>query len=96
MSLQGDRFTFNQQVENFQSSLSQLNRLMDENQLNQYLATSLVVVNLGSNDYINNYLMPSLYSTSYTYKPGEYAHLLIDNYTKQILVRRKIKFIWKS
>lgn len=59
---------------------------MDENSLSQYLAKSLVVIVLGSNDYINNYLEPSFYTSSYFYTPNDYADLLINHYTRQILV----------
>lgn len=61
---------------------------MEEQDLSYYLAKSLVVMNLGNNDYINNYLQPSLYTTSSNYKPRDYADLLIKHYSRQILVIR--------
>ncbi|GAB4845095.1 hypothetical protein Ancab_038501 [Ancistrocladus abbreviatus] len=42
-------------------------------------------MSLGSNDYLNNYLMPSLYDTSYIYSPSDFANLLLNHYTRQIL-----------
>ncbi|XP_020540068.1 GDSL esterase/lipase At5g08460 isoform X2 [Jatropha curcas] len=86
----GDRYTLGQQVLNFGSTLSQLKTQMDDKKLRQYLAKSLVVLNIGSNDYINNYLMPSLYSTSFTYNPKDFAHLLINTYTEQILMLQSL------
>ena len=86
---QGDRFTLTQQVQNFQTTLNQLKSQMNAEQLSQYLAKSLVVnlvMILGSNDYINNYLLPSLYPTTSKLKPKDYADLLINRYTQQILV----------
>ncbi|KAA8522642.1 hypothetical protein F0562_012997 [Nyssa sinensis] len=80
----GERFSLSQQVENFETSLNQLKRQMSEQELRQHLAKSLVVIILGSNDYINNYLIPSLYPTSYIYNSKDYANLLIEHYTSQI------------
>ncbi|XP_025012908.1 GDSL esterase/lipase At1g71250 isoform X2 [Ricinus communis] len=82
----GDRYTLRQQVQNFKTSVTQLKAQMDDNKLSEYLGKSLALINIGSNDYLNNYLMPSLYSTSFTYNPRDYAHLLIASYTDQILV----------
>ncbi|XP_039042756.1 GDSL esterase/lipase At5g08460-like [Hibiscus syriacus] len=80
----GDRFSLTQQVENFKSTLDQLQNQMDQEMLNQHLRKSLLVTNIGSNDYINNYLMPSIYSSSSTYTPEAFANLLINKYAGQI------------
>lgn len=53
----------------------------------KYLARSIAVMVLGSNDYINNYLLTSLYDSGYHYSPEDYASLLLNHYTRQILVR---------
>ncbi|GAY38680.1 hypothetical protein CUMW_038510 [Citrus unshiu] len=85
----GDRFSLSQQVQNFKTTLDQLKSIiMDERKLQQHLAKSLVVVNIGSNDYINNYLMPSTYSSSSSYNPQQYADLLINHYTSHIMLER--------
>uniref|UniRef100_A0A2N9F4N4 SGNH hydrolase-type esterase domain-containing protein n=1 Tax=Fagus sylvatica TaxID=28930 RepID=A0A2N9F4N4_FAGSY len=63
---------------------------MDEEELSQYLAKSLVVMIIGSNDYLNNYLLPLLYTTSSKYKPKDYADLLISHYTHQILALQRL------
>lgn len=52
----------------------------------QYLARSIVVMVFGSNDYIINFLLPTLYSSSYNYSPQDFANLLLNHYTRQILV----------
>jgi hypothetical protein len=83
---QGDRFSLSQQVQNFETTLNQLKSQMDDKELSQYLAKALAVMILGSNDYINNYLLPSLYTTSSNYNPKDYADLLIGHYTSHILV----------
>lgn len=84
--VQGERFSLSQQVVNFESTLSDLRSQMGDGQLTTYLAKALVIMSLGSNDYINNYLQPSFYATSYIYTPNDYADLLINRYATQILV----------
>ena len=59
---------------------------MNGTNLGQYLAKSIAILVFGSNDYLNNYLLPSLYSSSYIYSPPDYANLLLNRYTRQILV----------
>ncbi|KVH89691.1 Lipase, GDSL [Cynara cardunculus var. scolymus] len=80
----GERFSFRQQVENFASNLNQLKNEMEGEQLSQYLRKSLAVLILGSNDYINNYLLTPLYPTRYIYTPTSYTDLLIQQYAMQI------------
>ncbi|KAH7519766.1 GDSL esterase/lipase At1g71250 [Ziziphus jujuba] len=80
----GERFTLSQQVLNFESTVNQLTTLLGGN-LTQYLAKSIAVLVFGSNDYINNYLLPSLYPSSYTYNPQDYANLLLNRYARQII-----------
>lgn len=84
--LQGERFSLSQQVVNFESTVSDLRRQMGDAEMSNYLANALVIMCVGSNDYINNYLQPSFYATSYIYSPKDYADLLINRYTTQILV----------
>ncbi|KAM5550176.1 GDSL esterase/lipase [Rosa sericea] len=81
----GDRYTLSRQVLNFETTLNQLRTMMGGTNLTQYLAKSIAVLVFGSNDYINNYLMPSLYSSSYTYTPPAFANLLLNRYATQIL-----------
>ncbi|KAJ8539956.1 hypothetical protein K7X08_026345 [Anisodus acutangulus] len=86
----GERFSLNEQVQNFEDTLNQLKQQMEEQELMYYLAKSLIVMNIGNNDYINNYLLPSLYTTSSNYTPRDYANLLIKHYSKQILALHSI------
>ncbi|KAJ0972855.1 hypothetical protein J5N97_020814 [Dioscorea zingiberensis] len=57
----------------------------DGRNFTKYLGRSIAVMVFGSNDYINNYLLPSLYPSSYNYNPEEYANLLLNHYTRQLL-----------
>ncbi|XP_020679643.1 GDSL esterase/lipase At1g71250 [Dendrobium catenatum] len=81
----GERFPLSQQVINFENNLYELRAMLGE-KMSDYLAKSIVVMVFGSNDYINNYLLPSLYTTSYNnYTAEQFASLLINSYTRQIL-----------
>ncbi|XP_006646701.1 GDSL esterase/lipase At1g71250 [Oryza brachyantha] len=84
----GERFSLSEQVLNMESNLETIRSLMEDRiqgGYDMYLARSIVVMVLGSNDYINNYLLTSLYDSGYTYSPEDYADLLINHYTRQIL-----------
>ena len=85
-ALQGDLYSLSQQVINFESTLSQLRTMMSGDNLTQYLSKSLVLMVFGSNDYINNYLMPSMYPSSYNYSPSDFANHLLNHYARQIVV----------
>ena len=58
---------------------------MSESRLSDYLAKSITVMVFGSNDYINNYLMPPVYTSSYNYTPPEFANMLLNRYARQIV-----------
>ncbi|KAF6135261.1 hypothetical protein GIB67_033595 [Kingdonia uniflora] len=81
----GDRFSLGQQIANFKSSSEELRNKMGGKNMSQFLAKSITMVVVGSNDYINNYLLPTLYVTSYYYTPQDYANLLIERYTQNLL-----------
>ncbi|CAA6661134.1 unnamed protein product [Spirodela intermedia] len=77
--------TGQQLLQNYQSTVSQVvNLLGDENSAADYLSKCIYTVGMGSNDYLNNYFMPAIYSTSRRYSPEEYADVLVDDYTDQL------------
>ncbi|KAL7258136.1 hypothetical protein ACSBR1_004290 [Camellia fascicularis] len=80
----GYRYSLSQQVINFENTLSQLRTMMSGTNLTQYLSTSLAVMVFGSNDYINYYLLPSLYPSTVIYTPSAFANLLLNHYARQI------------
>ncbi|CAI9753557.1 unnamed protein product [Fraxinus pennsylvanica] len=86
----GERFSLSDQVQNFEDNLNQLKSQMDDQELSIYLAKALVILIHGSNDYINNYLLPSIFSTGYVYSPKDYADILVKRYTRQILALRNL------
>ncbi|KAK2367748.1 GDSL Lipase/Acylhydrolase superfamily protein [Trifolium repens] len=86
----GERISFSHQVNNFERTLSQMKTLNEDENLSHYLANSLAIVIQGNNDYINNYLMPEFYGTSFVYNPNMFADILIENYKRHILVRQNL------
>lgn len=77
------RIPFNQQIKNFESSLDQIRDALGAANLGQALSRCIFFVGMGSNDYLNNYLMPN-YPTRNQYDGNQYADLLSEEYTTQL------------
>ncbi|KAJ0641649.1 putative triacylglycerol lipase [Helianthus annuus] len=81
----GDRISMDRQLLNHATIVSRLSRLQrnrtftDEN-----LRKCIYIVNIGSNDYINNYFIPTEYAAGRLYTPNQYAELLIRQYSQQL------------
>lgn len=85
--LQGDRIPFAGQVNNYRRTVSQVVQLLgDENSAANYLSKCIYSIGLGSNDYLNNYFMPTFYNTGNQFTPEQYADDLIQRYSQQIQV----------
>ncbi|XP_024988769.1 GDSL esterase/lipase At1g29670-like [Cynara cardunculus var. scolymus] len=81
----GGRISFDRQLRNHNTTLSRLFHLQRNTTFtNEHLSKCIYVVNIGSNDYINNYLMPTIYTTSHKHTPYEYATLLTRQYARQL------------
>ncbi|KAK4491617.1 hypothetical protein RD792_002372 [Penstemon davidsonii] len=81
----GDRISLSGQLINHATTISHLGRLISPpNTVNNYLNKCLYTINIGSNDYINNYLLPRFYRTSVQFTPDQYAEALIQQYTLQL------------
>ncbi|MQL85003.1 hypothetical protein Taro_017516 [Colocasia esculenta] len=79
----GARISFGGQIQNYQTTVSQMVDLMgDESSAADYLSKCIYTVGMGSNDYLNNYFMPTVYSTSRQFTPDQYADVLIDQYSQ--------------
>lgn len=91
MILQGSRIPFNKQIELFAKTVDEQLPIVipDPKALSEFLSSSLFIVNIGSNDYINNYLLPDLYPSSSTYSGKQFAKLLINNLVQQIKVSQE-------
>lgn len=91
--LQGARISFSGQVRNHQNIVTQIvNILGDPNAAADYLNKCIYSIGLGSNDYLNNYFMPQIYSSSRQYTPDQYAQILIQQYTQQLSVSVELHY----
>ncbi|KAL3723423.1 hypothetical protein ACJRO7_035588 [Eucalyptus globulus] len=74
----GKCLNLDDQVRLFESAArNDLPRLFkSSDEFSSYLAKSIFAFSIGNNDYINNYLIPTLYNTSKTYEPWPFAKLL--------------------
>ncbi|EEF35988.1 zinc finger protein, putative [Ricinus communis] len=77
------RIPFNQQIRNFQNTLDQITDNLGAVDVARAIGKSMFFVGMGSNDYLNNYLMPN-YPTKNQYNGPQYANLLVQQYTQQL------------
>jgi hypothetical protein len=75
--MQVGRIPFNQQIQNFESTISQMAGATAGGAATagSIVARSILFVGLGSNDYLNNYIMPN-YDTRRQYTPQQFADLV--------------------
>ncbi|CAO2823470.1 unnamed protein product [Amaranthus hypochondriacus] len=79
----GDRIWMDRQLRNYENTISKLESMI-EGPVSEYLKKCLYTVNIGSNDYINNYFMPQHYNTNNLFTSHEYAQLLVSRYQPQL------------
>ncbi|KAH6775140.1 GDSL-like Lipase/Acylhydrolase superfamily protein [Perilla frutescens var. hirtella] len=77
------RIPFNQQIKNFESNLDQITGRLGALDVAQELSRCIFFIGMGSNDYLNNYLMPN-YDTKNHYNGQQYADLLVKQYSQQL------------
>ncbi|CAN0905398.1 GDSL esterase/lipase At1g33811 [Linum grandiflorum] len=82
----GDHASMNQQVINFGRTVEFMQRYFrgDASLLKSYLGRCIYYSGMGSNDYLNNYFMPTFYTTSSDYTPKAFASLLLQDYANQL------------
>ncbi|KAL7243402.1 hypothetical protein ACSBR1_015741 [Camellia fascicularis] len=77
----------NNQLLNHQTIVSRIATLLGgEEAAVNYLSKCIYSIGMGSNDYINNYLLSEYYPTSRLYIPEQYASALIEEYSQQLRV----------
>ncbi|KAL6961927.1 hypothetical protein U1Q18_036887 [Sarracenia purpurea var. burkii] len=83
----GDHISMEQQVGNFGRTVEEMRRYFrgDSVALSTYLSRCIIFSGIGSNDYLNNYFMPSYYSTSSDYTPNSFAASLLQDYSRQLM-----------
>ncbi|KAK9050488.1 hypothetical protein SSX86_030542 [Deinandra increscens subsp. villosa] len=83
----GGRISMDKQIVNHLFTILQLTFLIGKGSIvetQKYLNKCLYTVEMGNNDYINNYFVPKYYTTSSVYTPEQYADLLIEQYSRQL------------
>lgn len=83
--IQVGRIPFNQQIRNFETTLDQIAANMGADGVAGAISRCIFFVGMGSNDYLNNYLMPN-YATRNQYNADQFAELLVQQYTRQLTV----------
>ncbi|CAK8530828.1 unnamed protein product [Lathyrus sativus] len=93
----GDRIPLGQQIKNHKTIVSKIaKKLGGAFEAKNYLKKCLYYVNIGSNDYLNNYFLPEIYPTSRIYNPEQYAEVLINQYSldlKDLYITGARKFV---
>ncbi|KAL0909940.1 hypothetical protein M5K25_020852 [Dendrobium thyrsiflorum] len=74
---------FNQQIRNFASTMEQFSNILGAQTASDSIARSVFFIGFGSNDYLNNYLMPN-YNTRFQYDGDQFSDLLIQHYSNQL------------
>uniref|UniRef100_A0A2N9ICA4 GDSL esterase/lipase n=1 Tax=Fagus sylvatica TaxID=28930 RepID=A0A2N9ICA4_FAGSY len=77
------RIPFDQQISNFQSTLDQITPNLGADDVAQAIGRCIFFIGMGSNDYLNNYLMPN-YPTRNQYNGQQFADLLVTQYSQQL------------
>ncbi|KAG0593354.1 hypothetical protein KC19_1G323200 [Ceratodon purpureus] len=78
-----ERLTFNEQITLFQQTVLQLTVMLGRAAATNLTHNSLFGFAIGSNDYINNYLLLSNNSTRTQYTPSQFVQLLMSTLTTQ-------------
>ncbi|KAK0590971.1 hypothetical protein LWI29_033856 [Acer saccharum] len=80
----GARIGMNLQLRHHQTTISSIERILgDRGSTSDLLNKCMYTVEVGNNDYINNYFS-KLYPTRRMYTPEQYATLLIQQYSQQL------------
>ncbi|XP_038722590.1 GDSL esterase/lipase At1g29660-like [Tripterygium wilfordii] len=85
--LQGRRICINEQLRNHKNTVSKMVGILgNQDKATQQLNKCLYSVQVGSNDYLNNYFMPQHYNTSTQYTLEQYAGVLMEQFSRQMRI----------
>ncbi|MBA0852569.1 hypothetical protein Goshw_007013 [Gossypium schwendimanii] len=83
----GGRIPLNQQIQNHKIIILRLLKLMRNiTETKLLLNRGIYSIQIGSNDYINNYFKPEFYDTSRRFTQMQYATLLVHQLSNQLKV----------
>ncbi|XP_072965749.1 GDSL esterase/lipase At1g71691-like [Typha angustifolia] len=77
------RIPFNQQIKNFEATLDQITDSLGADPVADAVAHCIFFIGMGSNDYLNNYLLPN-YNTRSQYNANQFADILVQQYSQQL------------
>ncbi|CAN4116578.1 unnamed protein product [Withania somnifera] len=81
----GDRFSFNMQLLNHQFTILRITTILrNVTAVTRLLNKCLYTIDIGNNDYLNNYLQPRFYLSSQIYSPDRFAALLVQQFGRQL------------
>ncbi|CAL0306481.1 unnamed protein product [Lupinus luteus] len=81
----GENICLEEQLKNHKVIISQLSeKLGSEKEAKEHINKCLYYINIGSNDYLNNYFMKTRYPTHKMYTPEQYAGALAHEYSIQL------------
>ncbi|KAL8141925.1 hypothetical protein V2J09_014957 [Rumex salicifolius] len=83
------RLCFYKQIELFQGTQDLITRKIGKNESDKFFGNARYVVALGSNDFINNYLMP-VYSDSWSYNDNTFMDYLVGTLQDQLKLLYKL------
>ncbi|XP_019430525.1 PREDICTED: GDSL esterase/lipase At1g29670-like [Lupinus angustifolius] len=85
----GENIGLGSQLTNHKAIVSQIETLLGNAEKTQeHLKKCLYYVNIGSNDFINNYFLPQFYSSSRFYTHEQYAEALIQELSSNLMALR--------
>lgn len=85
--MQGDDVSLELQLQHHKDIVSQIaKKLVSPDQAQQHLNKCLYYVNIGSNDYINNYFLPEHYPSKGKYSPDQFAAVLVQQLSTSLKV----------
>ncbi|KAL7605577.1 hypothetical protein Lser_V15G16260 [Lactuca serriola] len=81
----GDRLSLATQIRNHKAIITRITNLQNNKTLTDgHLKRCIYLSNIGSNDYINNFLIPELYPECHKYSSDEYAAILVRQYSQHL------------
>ncbi|KAL4197849.1 hypothetical protein AMTRI_Chr04g190340 [Amborella trichopoda] len=81
----GQRLSFYRQIELFQGTREMIVRSIGSDEADVFFKSAQFVVAIGSNDFLNNFLLP-IYGGFWTYNADEFINHLLETLEKQLIV----------
>ncbi|KAL5053696.1 hypothetical protein RYX36_034378 [Vicia faba] len=86
----GQDISMGLQLEHHRDIVSQIAKKLGRDKVQQHLNKCLYYVNIGSNDYLNNYFLPQHYPTQAKYNINQYAEALVQEHSTYLKALYKL------